>query len=264
MRARARNVLAACSLAACAATAAPAAPVADDRPTQLAPLHIIPTENQSTHPIAADRPARVRLVSPDAQGLAAALGVKLPAGQSSFEYVIDQYPQLPGPKARTWLESTFVIDYTEPAFEPLRRELGARKTRISRTELVEYVAGLVEPSAERGWDLASVVARKRRGDCSEHAVLTAALARLQGIPARVVVGVVLVSNENEHGAFGHAWADVREGGKWKVADAALFGMKGATIRYIPIGLLEDEGMGYSMDLMRAMRIWVERVVVLGR
>ena len=80
----------------------------------------------------------------------------------------------------------------------------------------------------------------------------------------IVVGVVLVSDENEHGAFGHAWADVREGGKCKVADAALFDMKDATIRYIPIGLLEDEGMGYSMDLMRAMRIWVERVVVLGR
>ncbi len=262
MRLRACSVLAA--LAACAAAAAPAALAADDRPTQLAPLHFIPTENQSIHPIAADRPARVRLVSPDAQGLAAALGVKLPAGESSFEYVIDQYPQLPGPEERTWLESTFVIDYTEPAFEPLRQELGARKTRTSRSELAGYVAGLVEASAERSWDIASVVAKNRRGDCSEHAVLTAALARLQGIPARVVIGVVLVSDENQHGAFGHAWAEVREGGKWKVADAALFDMKRATIRYIPIGLLEDEGMGYSMDLMRAMRIWVERVVVLGR
>lgn len=256
MRSRIRGVLAAFSLAACAFATA-------GEPTQLAPLHIIPTENVSPELIAADGPVRVRLVSPDAQGLATVLGGKLPAGQSWFEYVIDQYPQLPGPATRTWLESTFVIDYTEPEFEPLRKELGLRKTRTTRAELVEYVAGLVVASAERSWDLASVVARKRRGDCSEHAVLSAALARLQGIPARVVVGAVLVSDGNKFGTFGHAWAELREDGQWKVADAALFDMADVTLRYIPIGLLEDEGMGYGMDLMRAMRTWVERVVVVG-
>ena len=120
---------------------------------------------------------------------------------------------------------------------------------------MEYVAGLIEASDERDWDLASVVARRRRGDCSEHAVLTAALARLQGIPARVVVGVALVSDENSHGAFGHAWAEMLEDGKWKVADAALFDLK-ATVRYVPIGLMEDEGMGYAMDLARLMNGWV--------
>ena len=93
------------------------APAGDQASTQLAPLHIIPTENLWIGSLAADGPARVRLVSPDAQGLAAVLGIKLPAGQTSFEYVIDQYPQLPGSEARTWLESTFVIDYTDfPCF----------------------------------------------------------------------------------------------------------------------------------------------------
>ena len=63
MRSRIRGVLAAFSLAACAFATA-------GEPTQLAPLHIIPTENVSPELIAADGPVRVRLVSPDAQGLA--------------------------------------------------------------------------------------------------------------------------------------------------------------------------------------------------
>jgi hypothetical protein len=229
---------------------------------QLAPLHVIPTENRSVKPIAADGPVRVRLSSPDLPALAAVLEVKLPANQASFEYVIGQYPQLRGAGTRTWLEPTFVIDFNEPEFEPLRQELAARATKTTRPQLVEYVADLIEASDERDWDLASVVARRRRGDCSEHAVLTTALARLQGIPARVVLGVALVSDEKGHGAFGHAWAETLEQGKWSVADAALFELD-AAVRYVPIGLLEDEGMGYSMDLVRTMQMWIDRVIVLG-
>lgn len=229
---------------------------------QLAPLHVIPTESQSAEPVPADGPARVRLSGPKPQELADALGVSLPESHASFEYVIDRYPQLRGDETRTWLEPTFVIDYTEPEFEPLRKELDARGSKITRPELVEYVAGLIEPSRERRWDIASVVARRRQGDCSEHAVLTTALARLQGIPARVVVGVALVSEGKTHGAFGHAWSEFLEDGEWQVADAALVQAK-ATVRYLPIGLFEDEGLGYAMNLLRLMQIWIDRVVVLG-
>ncbi|HEU4781034.1 MAG TPA: transglutaminase-like domain-containing protein, partial [Steroidobacteraceae bacterium] len=221
---------------------------------QLAPLHVIPTENQSAQPIAADDPARVRLSSTNPQALAEVLGVSLAANQATFEYVIDQYPQLRSAGTRTWLEPTFVIDFTEPEFEPLRKELEARATKPTRQQLVEYVASLIEASDERDWDLASVVAHRRKGDCSEHAVLTAALARLLGIPARVVVGVALVSDEKNHGAFGHAWAEIFEDGKWKVADAALLGQQGA-VRYLPVGLIEDEGMGYAMGLIGLLQIW---------
>jgi hypothetical protein len=228
----------------------------------LAPLHVIPTENRSTRPISPEGRARVRLSGPDLRALAKAFGVRVSARQTSFDYVIDQYPQVPGDETRTWLEPTFVIDYQEPEFEPLRQELAARASPTSRPQLVEYVAGLIEASEERDWDLASVVARRRKGDCSEHAVLTAALARLQGIPARVMIGVVLVSDQQKFGAFGHAWAEVLEDGKWTVADAALYEWK-ATARYLPLGLMEDEGMGYSMDLVRIMRVWIGRVVVLG-
>jgi transglutaminase-like putative cysteine protease len=256
MRWRIRSAVVAVSLVCLRALAA------EEDVVRLAPLHVIPTENQSTRHIAADAPARVRLGSADPQALAKALGVSVAADQTSVEYVFGPYPQLRGPDTRTWLEPTFVIDFTEPAFEPLRKELAARGAKTTRPQLEEYVAGLIEESGERAWDLASVVAQRRRGDCSEHAVLTAALARLQGIPARVVVGVALVSSEKDFGTFGHAWTELLEDGKWQVADAALFDLE-ATVRYLPLGLIEDEGMGYAMELMRLMDIWIDRVVVLG-
>jgi hypothetical protein len=234
---------------------------ASTRAAQMAALYVIPTESESAEPIAAGAPARVRLFSSNAVGVAKALGVSVPAGSASLDYVIDHYPQLRGAEGRTWLESTFVVDFTEPDFEPLRKELGDT-SKPTRAELVAFVARILEEGGDRGWDIASVVARRRQGDCTEHAVLTAALARLRGIPARVAVGVALVSGETTHGAFGHAWAELLENGEWKVADAALLDAP-AAVRYLPMGLLEDEGMGYTMDLARLMTNWIDRVVVIG-
>jgi hypothetical protein len=228
----------------------------------LAPLHIIATENHSTQPIPRDAPVRVRLHSSDSQALAKVLGVTVSGTQTSFDYLIDKYPQLGGPATRTWLEPTFVIDFTEPEFDQLRQELGARGARITRPQVVEYVASLIDESNDRGWDLASVVARRRQGDCSEHAVLTTALARQQGIPSRVVVGVVLVADGSNYGAFGHAWSEMVEDGQWSVADAALFELQ-AAVRYVPITLMENEGLGYAMSLMGVLQMWIDRVVVLG-
>jgi hypothetical protein len=235
---------------------------AADEPALLAPLHVIPVENQSAQSLEVNRPIKVRLGSSAPAALAAALGAEVAAGQSAVDYVIDRYPQLSSAEGRTWLESTFLVDFTEPAFESLRQSLEARGPGISRPELVAFVGSIMEGSDERDWDIASVVARRRRGDCSEHAVLTTALARLHGIPARVVLGVVLMSDGKGIGAFGHAWTEMLEDGRWQVADAALLEAD-RPVRYLPVGLLEDEGMGYAMDLVRVMRFWVDRVEVLG-
>ncbi len=62
----------------------------------------------------------------------------------------------------------------------------------------------------------AVLARKR-GDCNEHAVLLAALARAAGIPARVVAGVVYADD----GFYYHAWNELWLG-RWISADA-IFG-----------------------------------------
>ena len=59
----------------------------------------------------------------------------------------------------------------------------------------------------------------RVGDCNEHAILLAALARAAGIPADVEAGVVYQSGR----FFYHAWnvLYLREWGGWATADAVL-------------------------------------------
>jgi hypothetical protein len=66
---------------------------------------------------------------------------------------------------------------------------------------------------------AAEVARSRHGDCTEHALLLAALARTCGIPARVAVGLVYVESIAEFGY--HMWTEVFVDGMWIPIDATL-------------------------------------------
>ena len=66
---------------------------------------------------------------------------------------------------------------------------------------------------------AAEVARSLEGDCTEHAVLLAAMARARGIPARVVIGPVYMPGQQ---AFGyHMWNELHVGGQWVPFDATL-------------------------------------------
>ncbi len=77
-----------------------------------------------------------------------------------------------------------------------------------------------------GFATASEVARNLEGDCSEHAVLLAAMCRAAGIPSRVLAGVVyadfLATRERpDVGGFGfHMWAEVWVG-EWVALDATI-------------------------------------------
>ena len=56
----------------------------------------------------------------------------------------------------------------------------------------------------------------RAGDCSEHAVLLAALSRAVGIPSRVVAGLLF----RKSSFVGHMWVEVHVG-EWVPLDATL-------------------------------------------
>ncbi|MCK5000013.1 MAG: transglutaminase domain-containing protein [Anaerohalosphaera sp.] len=72
-----------------------------------------------------------------------------------------------------------------------------------------------------GYASASEIAVSKQGDCSEHAVLTAAMCRAAGIPARVVTGLVYIDSfmGRENVLGGHAWTEAYVGGKWIGLDA---------------------------------------------
>lgn len=64
---------------------------------------------------------------------------------------------------------------------------------------------------------AAEVAKNREGDCTEHAVLMAGLARALGIPARVAIGLVYLSGERAF--FYHMWTELYIDGRWIPLDA---------------------------------------------
>jgi hypothetical protein len=66
---------------------------------------------------------------------------------------------------------------------------------------------------------AAEVAKDLSGDCTEHAVLLAAMCRSRGIPSRVAVGLLYVPSLSSFG--GHMWTEVFEKGTWIPLDATL-------------------------------------------
>lgn len=76
-----------------------------------------------------------------------------------------------------------------------------------------------------GYASAVEVVQSRQGDCTEHAVLVAALLRAEGIPSKVVAGVVYIPRYmGKNDIMGpHAWARAYIGDRWIDLDAALEG-----------------------------------------
>ncbi|QDU39764.1 Transglutaminase-like superfamily protein [Maioricimonas rarisocia] len=111
---------------------------------------------------------------------------------------------------------------------------------------------------------ASEVARSLEGDCTEHAVLLAALLRVREIPSRVAVG--LVYSPRHSGFAGHMWTEAYLDGRWVPLDATLGrGGIGAThIKMSDSSLADDAavpvGAFVSVTmLLGRMRIEVESV-----
>jgi transglutaminase-like putative cysteine protease len=66
------------------------------------------------------------------------------------------------------------------------------------------------------------VARTRTGDCTEYAMLTAAMCRAQGVPSRTAIGLVYVNNLlGRPGLAFHMWTEVFVNGQWLALDATL-------------------------------------------
>jgi len=115
--------------------------------------------------------------------------------------------------------------------ELARKAVGDTKDAAEAARRIEsFVARYIDnKSLSVGYASAVEVVESRQGDCSEFAVLTAALCRAVGIPAQVVVGVAYVKEFGGLQGFGgHAWAQAYigadeqgQGGKWIGLDAAF-------------------------------------------
>ncbi len=123
------------------------------------------------------------------------------------------------------LKSTQYIQSDHPdIIELAEKAVKGKKKALDAAHAIEaFVNGYIDDkNLGVGYASALEVSRSRQGDCTEHAVLTAALCRAAGIPARVVMGIVYYKNRM---FIGHAWTEANIGGKWVGLDAALVNMR---------------------------------------
>ena len=102
------------------------------------------------------------------------------------------------------------------------REAAGRETDPWRVAvaLEQYVhKAITQKDFTQAFATAAEVARSHEGDCTEHAVFLAALARARGIPARVAVGLVYMSHSATFGY--HMWTEVYVDRRWIPIDATL-------------------------------------------
>jgi transglutaminase-like putative cysteine protease len=91
---------------------------------------------------------------------------------------------------------------------------------------MDWLAAHVERRPVVSVPSALMTLEQGRGDCNEHAVLFAALARASGIPTQVEAGIVYLKGRFYYHAWNRVYLD-----KWWTVDA-LFGQLPADVTHI--------------------------------
>lgn len=139
-------------------------------------------------------------------------------GGSAFPYKGSEPEALEALKPTQYVQS----DAEQIVSLAKRAVAGAKDAAEAVKQIESFVGGYItEKDLSIGYASAVEVAASKQGDCSEHAVLAAALCRAAGIPARVATGVVYSEGFlGQEDVFGpHAWAEAYVGDKWVGLDA---------------------------------------------
>ena len=142
-------------------------------------------------------------------------------------------PGLPGPRpyvgddeaAREALEPNQFVESKHRAIVERSREIvGQARDALSAARAIEsWVHEHISKDLTVGYASAAETLQSRTGDCTEHAVLTAALCRAAGVPCRIVAGVAYSEQfgGQKKRFIGHAWNQAYVGGTWVDLDASL-------------------------------------------
>jgi transglutaminase-like putative cysteine protease len=124
-----------------------------------------------------------------------------------------------------FLESSYYINSDDARVKELaRRAVGAETDPWRKALLIErWVHNNMQVNNSVAFGPADQVARDLRGDCRQHAMLTAAMCRAAGVPSRTALGLVYVMNDKQpRPVFGfHMWTEVWVNGQWLAIDAIL-------------------------------------------
>lgn len=121
-----------------------------------------------------------------------------------------------------YLRSNQVVNAEDKLVQELaRRAIGGERDPWRRAVFIErwVHANMKKGTYTEGFASADEVARSREGDCTEHAVLAAAMCRAVGVPSRLAMGLAYV--EQLRGMVSHMWLEVWINGRWYALDPTL-------------------------------------------
>jgi len=117
-------------------------------------------------------------------------------------------------------------------------EVKAHARRAVRTEtdpwqkalrIEKWVHDHMHSTNDEALATADHVARTLQGDCTEYAMLTAAMCRAEGVPSRTAIGLIYADAAEGPAMAFHMWTEVWVQGQWLPMDATLGrGYVGAT------------------------------------
>jgi len=119
-------------------------------------------------------------------------------------------------KFRRFLKPTSFCQTDDPEIQESAKEIVGQERNSWRAakRIAAWVKKEMTPNYDVGFATAKEILKNREGDCSEHTVLTVALCRAVGIPARAAVGIMY-----GRGIFAyHMWPEVYVG-RWIGLDA---------------------------------------------
>jgi hypothetical protein len=123
------------------------------------------------------------------------------------------------PKMEQYLAASVFICSDHPKIvETARHIVGNEKDPIKAAQLInKWVHDNLKKVPSPAVPDALTVLLSRQGDCNEHAVLAAALARAVGLPAQIAVGLV----HSGDGFYYHAWVTYWAGKTWLSGDPLM-------------------------------------------
>ncbi|MCE9599697.1 MAG: transglutaminase family protein [Spirochaetia bacterium] len=154
------------------------------------------------------------------------------------------------------------ITSEDPAIIKLARSVvGTEKDPWKKVEILNnwVFTNIKKKNYTLGYASASEVVRDLEGDCTEHSVLFAALARALGIPTRVVMGLVYIEAANGPVMIFHQWAEVRFD-TWIPVDPT-FGLTRADAGRIVIAPMSNASQAEMKRAERAIIEWCSGVRV---
>ena len=134
--------------------------------------------------------------------------------------------ELPADERRLALEPTQWLESADPYL--LKRALffteGRKDPAAKMQRLTEFVRSHMGTEFDMlGYGTALEALHSRRGDCTEFAVLLAAMGRAAGVPTRIAIGRVYARHFEgyRHVFVPHAWVQAWTGAGWESFDAAI-------------------------------------------